>query len=247
MHIAYVDDSAQRGRREGQGKLIGLGAAVLAEEHVKPFADAFYACYDKFDIPHEVELKWSPDSKTDWFRANERTDVITPLREAVLDAALKHEAKLFAAIWDDGAQKTMHGEGPGHWVVKFEADVQPRDVGHDDRGCGRETVSRPSLQPLSLDPWRPAPRPRYERHGATSCRVPLCRQRWPGSGGFLVGRAPPWRLRVGNAPLYCVCDAARWLVLPEPEDDPTFRAERLVCLTVASLVACDLRTPVVRI
>lgn len=114
-----MDDSAQKGRRERQGKLIGLGAAVLAEDHIKPFADDFYSCYDQFDIPHDVELKWSPDSKADWFRANGRADVLQPLREAVLDAAIAHQVRAFASIWDEGAQKTMHGMGAEHWVVKF--------------------------------------------------------------------------------------------------------------------------------
>lgn len=119
MHIAYVDDSAQTGRRERQGKLIGLGAAVFAEEHVKPFADDFYSCYDRFGVPHEVELKWSPDSRADWFRTNGKADILHPLREAVLDAAIAHEARAFAAIWDEGAQKTMHGKNAGHWVITF--------------------------------------------------------------------------------------------------------------------------------
>ncbi|MFJ2534945.1 DUF3800 domain-containing protein [Microbacterium maritypicum] len=119
MHIAYVDDSAQSGRRERQGKLIGLGAAVLAEEHVKAFADDFYSCYDEFGVPHEVELKWSPNSRADWFRQNDKVDVLQPLREAVLDAAIAHEARAFAAIWDEGAQKTMWGKPAGHWVITF--------------------------------------------------------------------------------------------------------------------------------
>lgn len=119
MHIAYVDDSAQTGRRLGQGKLIGLGAAVFPEDHVKSFTDDFYGCFDQFSVPHEVEFKWSPDSKTDWFRANDRTEIIQPLREAILDAAIANHAKVFVSAWDDGAQKTMYGYEPEYWVIRF--------------------------------------------------------------------------------------------------------------------------------
>lgn len=119
MHIAYVDDSAQKGRRRGQGKLIGLGAAVFAENHVKTFADDFHACFDQFQVPQEIEFKWSPDSRGDWFRANNRTDIIQPLREAILDAAIANETKAFVSVWDTGAQKTMYGYGPEYWVIRF--------------------------------------------------------------------------------------------------------------------------------
>ena len=92
---------------------------MLAEEHVKAFADDFYSCYDEFGVPHEVELKWSPDSRADWFRKNAKTDILQPLREAVLDVAIAHQVRAFAAIWDEGAQKTMWGKPAGHWVITF--------------------------------------------------------------------------------------------------------------------------------
>lgn len=119
MHIAYVDDSAQRGRRRGQGKLVGLGAAVLAESRIKSFADDFYSCFSQFEVPHEVELKWSPDSKNDWFRANGKTNILQPLREAILDAAIANDVTALVSAWDNGAQKTMYGYDPEYWVVRF--------------------------------------------------------------------------------------------------------------------------------
>lgn len=75
MHIAYVDDSAQKGRRERQGKLIGLGAAVLAEDHIKPFADDFYSCYDEFEIPHDIIARLERDDAVDLLVDRERPDV----------------------------------------------------------------------------------------------------------------------------------------------------------------------------
>ncbi|GAA3737643.1 hypothetical protein GCM10022239_11690 [Leifsonia bigeumensis] len=119
MHVVYADDSAQKGKREGQGMLVALGAAAFEESHVKPFADDFYAIYDKHGIPHEVELKWSPDSRVDWFRAEGKTELLTPVRRAVLKAAVEHEVRIFASIWDKGAQLTMRGQPAEHWVIQF--------------------------------------------------------------------------------------------------------------------------------
>lgn len=120
MHVVYADDSAQKGRREGQGTLIALGAAALPEAHVKPFADAFYAAYDEFSIPREVELKWSPDSKTDWFRAEGKTELLTPLRERILDLAAEHEVRIFASLWDKGRNESgFRGHTPEYWVIQF--------------------------------------------------------------------------------------------------------------------------------
>lgn len=38
---------------------IALGAAIFDEEQIQPFAQAFRALYDEFEVPHDIELKWS--------------------------------------------------------------------------------------------------------------------------------------------------------------------------------------------
>lgn len=120
MHIVYADDSAQKGRREGQGMLVALGAVAFAEDQLKAFADDFYVAFDEFEIPHDVELKWSPDSKADWFREEGKTELLTPLREAVLKAAAERKVKAFAALWDKGASPTgFRSQTPEHWVIQF--------------------------------------------------------------------------------------------------------------------------------
>lgn len=119
MHIAFVDDSKQSGKRHRMGKLVSLGAAVFAEDKLKPFTDSFYKCYDDLGVPRDVELKWSPGSRNDWFRENEKTELIAPLRRAVLASAAEHEARIFVVSWDLGAATTLRGQPAEKWVIQF--------------------------------------------------------------------------------------------------------------------------------
>lgn len=59
MRIAYVDDTKQRGRRRDMDQLVALGAVIFDEDQIQPFAQGFRALYDEFQVPHEIELKWS--------------------------------------------------------------------------------------------------------------------------------------------------------------------------------------------
>ena len=119
MHLVYIDDTKQNGKRHKMGKLASLGAVVFPENQIKPFADAFYEAYDKFQIPHHVELKWSNHDKSDWFRAQDRTLVQTSLRESILEKAAYHEATIVVASWDLGSQVTMQGVAAEEWLIRF--------------------------------------------------------------------------------------------------------------------------------
>ena len=120
MRIAYVDDTKQQGKREGMGQLVALGAVIFDEEHIQPFAQAFRAAYDAIGVPHGVELKWSPPSGKNWFKETGNIALQTPLREAVLNAAKDHEAKVIVVVWDlDGGVATAGGDGPEESVIKF--------------------------------------------------------------------------------------------------------------------------------
>lgn len=101
-------------------ELISLGAVVFSKEQLKPFADAFHACYDSLGIPQDVELKWSPDSKNDWFRKNAKPELQTPLREGILDAAQACGAKAIVVVWDKaGGWETMRKDPAEKWVLHF--------------------------------------------------------------------------------------------------------------------------------
>ncbi|WP_284228869.1 DUF3800 domain-containing protein [Arenivirga flava] len=134
MHVVFVDDSKQKGRREAMGNLITLGAVAFAEDKVRPFAEAFNARLDEFDVPREVELKWSPDSKTDWFRKNKKTSIIAPLREAILADALAHGCRVVAAVWDDElAGLGMRNQTAEQWVIRFlfeRVEMMLQNEGH---------------------------------------------------------------------------------------------------------------------
>ncbi|MEY2847622.1 MAG: hypothetical protein RI885_287 [Actinomycetota bacterium] len=120
MRIAYVDDTQQNGKREGMGRLVGLGAVIFNEENIQPFADSFRATYESFGVPHEVELKWSNSQGRNWYRDTKNTSIQTPLRQAVLTAAAEHAVKVIVVVWDlDGGVATAGGEGPEDAVVTF--------------------------------------------------------------------------------------------------------------------------------
>ncbi|WP_125609723.1 DUF3800 domain-containing protein [Specibacter cremeus] len=134
MHIAYVDDTKQKGLRVGMGELVALAAVIFPEDQVKPFADAFYACYDEFEVPHDVELKWSYAQNKNWFRETNSTDKQTPLREAVLQAACEHDAQAIVVAWDlAGGVATAGRERPEDAVITFmfeRISMQLENGGH---------------------------------------------------------------------------------------------------------------------
>lgn len=119
MHIAFVDDTKQKSKRRGMTTLVALGAVIFPERQIKPFTDAFYATFDDLEIPHSVEMKWSPDKDNDWFRQNSKTSLLTPLRKRILTLAAEHDVTTVVAAWDIGAQRTLKGEPAEKWVIQF--------------------------------------------------------------------------------------------------------------------------------
>jgi hypothetical protein len=118
MYLAFIDETKQNGPRKNLGQLISLGGIAFKAEQVKPFAEAFWAIYDAHNVPHNVELKWSPDGKTSWWAQPANKDLRTPVREAVLRAAIDHEGIAFVVSWDMG-ESGFNGETPQELVLKF--------------------------------------------------------------------------------------------------------------------------------
>lgn len=119
MHLAFIDDTKQTGKRKGLGKLLGLGSICFGEDHLKPFADDFHAVLDAHSVPHDVEMKWSSDGKTDWFRLNGKQGELTQIRRELLKCAADHEARVHAAVWDQTAAPTFRGDEPEKWLITF--------------------------------------------------------------------------------------------------------------------------------
>lgn len=121
MHIAYIDDTKQRGRRRDMGELVALGAAIFNQDQIQPFAQAFRTLYDEFEVPYEVELKWSNSQRTNWWaETDERKAKQTPMRQRVLDLARAHEVRVIVVLWDlGGGVATAGGEGPEDAVITF--------------------------------------------------------------------------------------------------------------------------------
>lgn len=135
MHVAYVDDTKQRGRRQDMGQVIALGAAIFDEAQVQPFAESFRALYDEFEVPHDVELKWSNPQGRNWWRESEENKAKqTPMRERVLQLARDHDVRVVVVIWDEGGGvASTGGDGPEDSVIKFmfeRVSAQLENAGH---------------------------------------------------------------------------------------------------------------------
>lgn len=121
MRVAYVDDTKQRGKRDGMGQLVALGAVIFDEDKIQPFAQAFRDAYDEFGVPHEIELKWAnPQGRNWWAESEENKAKQTPFRERILQIAHEHEVKVVVVVWDlDGGVASAGGEDPEDAVVTF--------------------------------------------------------------------------------------------------------------------------------
>lgn len=121
MRVAYVDDTKQRGKRDGMGDLVALGAVIFDEDKIQPFAQAFRAVYDEFGVPYEVELKWANSQGRNWWaETDDRRGMQTPFRERMLELARQHGVKVIVVIWDlNGGYATAGGEGPEDAVITF--------------------------------------------------------------------------------------------------------------------------------
>ena len=112
MRLAFVDDTKQTGKRAGLGELLGLGSICFADNHVKPFAEDFRAVLDRHSVPPDVEMKWSSDSRSDWFRHFGKQDEVTPIRRELLMCARDHGARVHFVVWDTTAAPDCEGVAP---------------------------------------------------------------------------------------------------------------------------------------
>lgn len=105
MWLVFVDDTKQKGLRQGMGHLLALGAVAFEERQVAPYAARVRAIYSEHDVPEhsefDTELKWSC-RKDSWFKRAPGSESLTLLREQCLEAAQACEARATAVVFDLG-------------------------------------------------------------------------------------------------------------------------------------------------
>lgn len=112
MRLVYIDETTQTGKRAGLGRLLGLGSICFGQDNVKAFAEDFRAVLDRHSVPHEVELKWSSSSKTDWFRLHGKQHEVNAIRSELLACARSHGARVHVVVWDTSAAPDCEGVAP---------------------------------------------------------------------------------------------------------------------------------------
>lgn len=135
MRIAYVDDTRQRGRRAHMGSLTALGAALFEEEQIQPFAQQFRELFEEFDLPTDLELKWSNSQSANWWtESEENRGKQTPVRRRVLEIARTCKVRVIVVVWDEGGGvSTAGGDSPQDAVIKFMFEritIQMTKTGH---------------------------------------------------------------------------------------------------------------------
>ena len=99
MRIAFLDDSAQpKPIRDGLGRLVALGAVVVDEAALDPWAEDFRGLCRRLKLPPGIEVKWSPP-KGSWLRGD-GASIRQELRRRMLQLAIDHEIRSIVVLAD---------------------------------------------------------------------------------------------------------------------------------------------------
>lgn len=101
MKFMCVDDSAQRGRRQGMGTLVAAGCIIINGTRLRPLAAAVDEVCRAADVPDGTELKWSPPPEN-WLHDHLHGDDRSDLFRSCLDALASHGGRAVAVVWDTG-------------------------------------------------------------------------------------------------------------------------------------------------
>ncbi|MDX3315037.1 hypothetical protein P1S61_39480 [Streptomyces sp. ME08-AFT2] len=105
MRLIFIDDSRQRNcPRKGLGDLVALGAVSVPEKAISPFAESLQEIRNDLGIPDDEELKWKPAKGS--FLATAGGELVTQLRQRMLQAAIDHEIRSMVVIIDHSAAYT---------------------------------------------------------------------------------------------------------------------------------------------
>lgn len=61
MRLLFIDDSRQKDQKNNNKEYVGYGGFCIDAIEVKSLNTDFYAIREKYNIPRNIELKWSPD------------------------------------------------------------------------------------------------------------------------------------------------------------------------------------------
>jgi hypothetical protein len=102
VRLVFLDDSVQREPipRRGMGELVAVGAVVVPEGSVKPYADDLASIKAEIGVPADEEIKWKPKKGT--FLGSASGADVQELRRRLLQAALDREIRSAVVIWDRG-------------------------------------------------------------------------------------------------------------------------------------------------
>ena len=118
MHVAFVDDSKQDGRRRGMGRLVALGAVIFHERTIAEYARQSEALYASLDVPSETELKWSPPDGS--FLKSEAGRLIRGLLvQRTLELAVELGSRSVVVVWDTGRATELQGKPAEQKVLEF--------------------------------------------------------------------------------------------------------------------------------
>ena len=119
VRLVFIDDSQQsEPPRPGLGHLLALGAVIVRDEQIAPYATTLAAIRTELGIPPGEEIKWKPPR--DSFLAKAGRELSTELRTRMLQAAIDHEIRSIVVILDHGAAyKSLTQAAVGKELLKW--------------------------------------------------------------------------------------------------------------------------------
>lgn len=116
VHVAFVDDTKQKGLRREMGYLLALGGVVFSDIRLAEYGQIHARIMREVGAPAQTELKWANPRGT-WFReAGARH--LSRVRELCVEAAVACEARAVVVVWDLG-RTTLQDEKAEAQVLKY--------------------------------------------------------------------------------------------------------------------------------
>lgn len=110
MRLVFVDDSEQTNpARRGLGPLLALGAVLVSDDEVGPYASDLAAIRSELGMPSSEEIKWKPPRGS--FLAGTGGQLVSTLRRRMLEAAIQHGIKSAVVIIDHGKSYKNQSKG----------------------------------------------------------------------------------------------------------------------------------------
>lgn len=141
MHVVFIDDSGQKGLREGMGYLIAVGGITLDEEQLQPLQDKLVSLVAEYGIPPECELKWSPPP-ANWIHSNLVGSQRQECYRKILEATKACGASVIVVVFDTG-RTTLQKERATLKALEFFIDRARMHL-EDKNALGIVVADQPS-------------------------------------------------------------------------------------------------------